>query len=660
MQAVLERVNTIPGVLGSMRCDGAGQPVGEALPAELLDSDVRAAAEAAAESLRALGDAAGAPIHLDLHCGSRRLLVVPAGGGSIVLVCEKTVNSRTVVQRITDLLRAEAPDPGRGAEGTPAAAFPLTDRAPAAAFSLPERTPAPFARQRTPPASPIPERTPPSFPEPTAERTPPPPPRAEATPPEPSSPALRAAKALKLPLPGLLAAGGAVLVVLAVVGWWAVSPSGTAARRPAGQVAAGGSAAAAPSVVLRIGGGKSFAAELVPALARGYLESLELRDVKVEKIDANHASVSGERDGARLAITVEGMPTPDGFDQLAAGKLEVAMAGRRIKPEWQAKLDAQGPMMVPGREHVVALSGIAVIVNPANLIPQLTRDQLADIFSGAVTDWSQLGGRRGEIHVYAGDEKMGLTDLFRTLVLQKREYGPAVKRLPLLQELTDQVALDPQGIAYVTLPFVRGTRAVPLAEAGTAALVPTAFTLATEDYPLTHRLYFYVLPRTEAPHVLKFVQFALGPAGQEIVKRSGYVELSVATATRDVPRGAPPRYLKLTDGAHRLSSTFRFEPGASEFDVRALVDLERVTAYLVENRLNGGAVRVLGFADAQGNREVNVTLSAARAEQVARALAQRGISGVAVEGFGSALPVATNATPEGRERNRRVEVWVAR
>ena len=46
--------------------------------------------------------------------------------------------------------------------------------------------------------------------------------------------------------------------------------------------------------------------------------------------------------------------------------------------------------------------------------------------------------------------------------------------------------------------------------------------------------------------------------------------------------------------------------------------------------------------------------------QLAQAFAQRGITGVTVAGFGSALPVADNASDEGRGRNRRVEIWVAR
>ena len=69
---------------------------------------------------------------------------------------------------------------------------------------------------------------------------------------------------------------------------------------------------------------------------------------------------------------------------------------------------------------------------------------------------------------------------------------------------------------------------------------------------------------------------------------------------------------------------------------------------------------MLGFTDAQGKPEVNRGLSLARAEQVAKALAQRGIVGVSVDGFGSALPVASDVTREGRERNRRVEIWIAR
>jgi len=610
MQALLEELNALPGVLGSMRCDAAGRPLAQALPAEMLDANLREAAAAAADSLRALHAATGTATHLDLHYSHRRIVIVPAGDGSVVLVCEKTVNPRQLLPRVAEVLeRAET----AAARRAPAARVaPTTPPSPAAATGSPPKGP----------ASPI-------------------------------TPVWRS-----LPV---LAAAVAAAVLLAGAAFWVASRPGEVAAGPS---AAAPGPAAAPAILLRVGGAKSFAAELIPALAKAYLESLELQDVKIAKLDAYRFTVQGQRDGAASAIAIEGMNTPDAFPLLASGGLDLAMSGRRIKPEWQQPLDAFGSMMAPGREHVVAISGIAVIVNQANLVPQLSRKQLAGVFGGTVTDWSELTGRRdgraSPINVYAGDEKMGLTDLFRSFVLEKLPYAPQAKRLATLKELNDAVALDPQGIGFVTLPFVRGSRAVPVSEEDESPLVPTAFTLATEDYFLTHRLYFYTLPRPDNAHLNAFVQFALGAEGQAVVKRSGYVELSVATAPREPPQGAPAEYVRLTRGATRLSSTFRFQPSSSDFDNRALVDLERVTAYLIENRLNGGSVRVLGFADSQGKPSVNQGLSVARAGQVAKALAQRGINGVAVDGFGAALPVASNLTADGRQRNRRVEVWIAR
>ena len=145
-----------------------------------------------------------------------------------------------------------------------------------------------------------------------------------------------------------------------------------------------------------------------------------------------------------------------------------------------------------------------------------------------------------------------------------------------------------------------------------------------------------------------------------MVRKAGFVELAVKAERRSAPAGAPPEYVRFTNGARRLSSTFRFELGSSAFDSRAQRDLDRVVDYLRENDLSGNAVRVLGFADAVGGKAANQQLSVERATQVAQAFAQRGIAGVTIAGLGSALPVADNASEEGRRRNRRVEVWVTR
>jgi phosphate transport system substrate-binding protein len=190
--------------------------------------------------------------------------------------------------------------------------------------------------------------------------------------------------------------------------------------------------------------------------------------------------------------------------------------------------------------------------------------------------------------------------------------------------------------------------------------MPTAFTVASEDDLLTHRLYLYTAQASPNPQVARFVDFALSTEGQAVVKKAGFVELAVKAERRAAPAGAPPEYVRLTGNARRLTSTFRFEPGSSAFDSRAQVDLDRVVEYLRENDLSGNAVRALGFADAMGGKAVNQQLSVDRATQVAQAFAQRGISGVTIAGLGSSLPVADNASEEGRRRNRRVEIWIAR
>ena len=63
--------------------------------------------------------------------------------------------------------------------------------------------------------------------------------------------------------------------------------------------------------------------------------------------------------------------------------------------------------------------------------------------------------------------------------------------------------------------------------------------------------------------------------------------------------------------------------------------------------------------DGQGDPCANLTISVQRAQSVARDLGTYGLKASAVQGYGSAAPVASNDTPSGRERNRRVEVWMS-
>jgi phosphate transport system substrate-binding protein len=105
-----------------------------------------------------------------------------------------------------------------------------------------------------------------------------------------------------------------------------------------------------------------------------------------------------------------------------------------------------------------------------------------------------------------------------------------------------------------------------------------------------------------------------------------------------------------------VSLDFRFRSGSAELDSRGLRDLQRLLAFLRENA--GARLVLVGFSDGRGSASTNTALSRERAQKVGHELNERGVSAVEIEAMGSLLPVASNESDDGRERNRRVEVWL--
>jgi hypothetical protein len=118
--------------------------------------------------------------------------------------------------------------------------------------------------------------------------------------------------------------------------------------------------------------------------------------------------------------------------------------------------------------------------------------------------------------------------------------------------------------------------------------------VATEDYPLSRRLYLYVA-KPEDPRARAFVEFALSKAGQEVVAESGFIALTPESTTPTTQTNLPPNYQKLTQGASRLSTNFRFQTGSSELDNRALRDLDRVAELMIDLDHGGDKLLMLGF-----------------------------------------------------------------
>lgn len=415
------------------------------------------------------------------------------------------------------------------------------------------------------------------------------------------------------------------------------------------------------SIILRLHGSNTIGAKLVPALAEEFLKQQGAKDVKtVTGSNAEEVTVEGilPGDSSPKAIEIQSHGSATAFTDLQGGKCDIGLSSRGIKPDETRNLSTIGDMTSPANEHVLALDGIAIIINKDNPVQSLTKEQVAKIFSGEITSWTQVLSSRGQIKVYARDDKSGTYDAFKSLVLGNSQLVGTAKRFEDSNALSDAVANDSDGIGFVGLPFIRSAKAVAISESGATPLVPNRLTIATEDYLLSRRLYLYTPTNPQNPFTRKFVEFALSKAGQDVVGNNGFVAQNVKAETTANVQGAPDEYKKLTSNAERLSLNFRFRSGSKDLDNKAVLDLDRVVNFITDLKYTGQNILLFGFADSVGGSAANLTLSNERARVVSEQFQRRGLAPGVVTGFGSQLPVATNDTEEGREKNRRVEIWM--
>jgi phosphate transport system substrate-binding protein len=159
----------------------------------------------------------------------------------------------------------------------------------------------------------------------------------------------------------------------------------------------------------------------------------------------------------------------------------------------------------------VAVDGIAVIVHPDNPVTALTLAELREVFSGQLWDWTELGST-GEIQVISREDGSGTRAAFETRVMEGQQVTPAALVMPGSQAVADYVATHPQAIGYVSMGYL-SEKITALAVEG---VMPTPKTVADGTYHLARPLFLIALEEPDgAPR--SFVDFALGPEGQEIV-----------------------------------------------------------------------------------------------------------------------------------------------
>lgn len=169
-------------------------------------------------------------------------------------------------------------------------------------------------------------------------------------------------------------------------------------------------------------------------------------------------------------------------------------------------------------EYKVAIDGIVVIVNTKNSVNELTTDEIAAIFKGEITNWSQVGGENGEIVVVGREAGSGTRDGFEEVVGIKEE-AKYKSELNETGQVKNLVATTDGAIGYVSLEYVDETVTKVMVDGVDA----TTEHIKSGKYPLQRP--FMMITKDESEQTKAFLEYILSPEGQEIVVAKGCISV---------------------------------------------------------------------------------------------------------------------------------------
>jgi phosphate transport system substrate-binding protein len=240
-----------------------------------------------------------------------------------------------------------------------------------------------------------------------------------------------------------------------------------------------------------------------------------------ERYQAEHPDV-------RISVTGGGSGT--GIASLINGTVDIANASRQIKEEEIAEAQSNGVEPV---EHIIARDAIAVIVNPENPVSQLTLQQISDIYSGKIKNWSEIGGEDRPIVRLSRETNSGTHVYFLETVLRmgnsedKTLFSTDTLLLPSSEGIIAEVRQNPNAIGYDGLGYVpEDLKMIAIAEQeGGEYVLPSIPTVNDKTYPIARDLYMYT--DGEPTGIVKeYLDWILASEAQEIVAELGFVPVS--------------------------------------------------------------------------------------------------------------------------------------
>jgi phosphate transport system substrate-binding protein len=231
------------------------------------------------------------------------------------------------------------------------------------------------------------------------------------------------------------------------------------------------------------------------------------------------------RSEVRLAVSGGGSGT--GIAAILNGTVDIANASRQITNE---ELNAAQERGISPVEFVVAQDAIAVVVHLQNPVDQLTIQQISAMYSGAINNWSEVGGEDRPIVRLSRETNSGTHVYFLEEVLRQGDpddttlFSQDTLLLPSSEGITAEVKDNPNAIGYEGLGYITpGMKVLAIARSADEAYVlPTIESVNDDTYPIARDLYMYT-PGEPTGVVAEYMDWVLGEQAQQIVAELGFV-----------------------------------------------------------------------------------------------------------------------------------------
>jgi len=215
-------------------------------------------------------------------------------------------------------------------------------------------------------------------------------------------------------------------------------------------------------------------------------------------------------------VTVSESGSGNGAKSLINGTCHIATMSRPMKDKEKAAAQESGILPIP---TVVAMDGLAIVVNPANPVQGLTIEQIRAIYAGNIKNWKELGGPDLPIVVVSRDTNSGTYECFETLVMKQEKILGSAEYVGSNGAVRDRVRTTTGAIGYVGLAFTEGVKPLPV-----NGVAPKPETVIDKTYPISRPLFMVTNGRPKpGTAVYDFLMLYRQPDGIKIIEDVGYV-----------------------------------------------------------------------------------------------------------------------------------------